>query len=53
MCLAIGQVVFVSGGDGTEQELRKWVDEHTGRRGCSHTGAGVEATKRLQQHLLD
>jgi hypothetical protein len=49
-CLAIDQVVFINAGDGTEQELRKWMEEHIGEG--SYTGARLEATKRLQ-HLLE
>jgi hypothetical protein len=44
-------VVFINAGDDTEQELRKWMEEHIGE--CSYTGARLEqATKRLH-HLLE
>ena len=36
-CLAIDQMVFINAGDDTEQELRKWMEEHTGEG--SYTGA--------------
>ena len=36
-CLAIDQMVFINAGDDTEQELRKWMEEHTGVG--SYTGA--------------
>jgi hypothetical protein len=51
-CLAIDQVVFINAGDDTEQELRKWMEEHHIGEGSYTPGARLEATKRLQ-HLLE
>jgi hypothetical protein len=51
-CLAIDQVVFINAGDDTEQELRKWMEEHHIGEGSYMPGARLEATKRLQ-HLLE